>query len=74
MHSQHPSEGVAVYVAALRGLAVACSFGSLSDDMIGDQLVEKTCEPQIQDHLLLEPDLKLKDAVMIATQVEQVIK
>lgn len=72
--SQRSGKGGTNYVAALRGLTETCGFGSLTKDIICDQLIEKTCMPQIRDHLLLEADIKLEDAVVIATQVDQAVK
>ncbi|KAL7861715.1 hypothetical protein SRHO_G00131560 [Serrasalmus rhombeus] len=68
--SQRPGESVVQFVAALRGLLVHCDFGTLADDMIRDQLVEKTCNSRIRERLLLETDLTLQKAITIAGQME----
>ncbi|KAL7856478.1 hypothetical protein SRHO_G00153770 [Serrasalmus rhombeus] len=68
--SQRPGESVVQFVAAPRGLLVHCDFGTLADDMIRDQLVEKTCNSRIRERLLLETDLTLQKAITIAGQME----
>ncbi|KAL7879761.1 hypothetical protein SRHO_G00020150 [Serrasalmus rhombeus] len=68
--SQRPGESVVQFVAALRGLLVHCDVGTLADDMIRDQLVEKTCNSRIRERLLLETDLTLQKAITIAGQME----
>ncbi|KAL1476625.1 hypothetical protein MTO96_036377 [Rhipicephalus appendiculatus] len=40
--TQAPGETAAEYVTMLRSLVGACNFGDLADDMIRDQLIEKT--------------------------------
>lgn len=64
--AQRLSEPIVQYVAALRELLVNCEFGALTDDMIRDQIVEKTCTPRILERLLLETDLTLQKAITIA--------
>lgn len=46
-YAQQPGKSTVQYVAALRDLLVNCDFGILMDDMIRDQIVEKTCTPHI---------------------------
>ena len=45
--AQLPGESVRQYVFNLRTLAATCKFGDLTDEMIRDQLIEKTTLPQI---------------------------
>lgn len=71
--SQNVGESVVHYVAALRELAAKCDFKAMEDDMIRDQLVEKTNSARIRERLLLEDELKLKKAITIACQVESVV-
>ena len=67
-------EPVESYVAALRELAVTCNFGNLADEMIRDQLVEKTYSARIRERLLMEPNLTLQMAIQIVQRVETAVK
>ncbi len=71
--AQRFSEPIVQYVAALRELLVTCDFGALADDMIKDQIVEKTCTSRIRERLLLETDLTLQKAITIAGQIESAV-
>ncbi|KAL1277184.1 hypothetical protein QQF64_023857 [Cirrhinus molitorella] len=66
-------EPIVQYVPALRELLVNCDFGALADDMIRDQIVEKTCTPRIRKRLLLETDLTLQKVITIAGQIESAV-
>uniref|UniRef100_A0A8C1RTY5 Uncharacterized protein n=1 Tax=Cyprinus carpio TaxID=7962 RepID=A0A8C1RTY5_CYPCA len=68
--SQRAGETTDQYVAALRELAATCEFGAMEDEMIRDQLVEKTNSSRIRERLLLEVPLDLKKAVTVARQIE----
>lgn len=73
--AQHDGESISDYVMALRELATTCNFGTFHDEMIRDQLVEKTCVPRIRERLLMEEDsLTLADAMKIAGRIEAAIK
>lgn len=61
------------YVAALKELAATCEFGAMEEEMIRNQLVEKTNSNRIRERLLLEVDLTLKKAVTIASQIETAV-
>ena len=67
--AQLPSETVDQYITTLRELASTCSFGNFEDDMIRDQLVEKTNSTRIQQRLLMEVK-PLKDCISLAKQIE----
>lgn len=68
---QRAGESISQYVADLRGLAKPCCFGTLSDEMIRDQLIEKTNNTLVRERLLLEDDdLTLEKAVILASQIE----
>uniref|UniRef100_A0A8C1GVZ8 Uncharacterized protein n=1 Tax=Cyprinus carpio TaxID=7962 RepID=A0A8C1GVZ8_CYPCA len=71
--AQRLGEPIMQYVAALLELLVNCEFGALADDMMRDQIVEKTCSPRIRECLLLETDLTLQKAVTIAGQIESAV-
>ncbi|XP_050037928.1 uncharacterized protein [Dermacentor andersoni] len=68
---QQPGESVQEYVAALRALAVACSYVSL-EDSLRDQFVEGVASQHLRERLLLEGStLSFPRAVALASQVEQ---
>lgn len=54
-------------------LCVNCEFGAFAEDMIRDQIVEKTCTPCKQECLLLETGLTLQKAITIAGQIESAV-
>ena len=58
-HAQCPSETAKDYIAALRELAVTCYFTAMRDEMIRDQLVEKTISEKICEKLSMEEKLTL---------------
>lgn len=58
------------WVTALRKLAATAEYGALTDEFIRDQVVEKTTNPGIRRRLLLEDDLTLKKALVIAETIE----
>ncbi|XP_054873664.1 uncharacterized protein LOC129350628 [Amphiprion ocellaris] len=62
------------YVAALRDLAAPCGFGMMEGEMIRDQLISNAYLSAVRDKLLLEDDLTLDSALIIATQVEAAVK
>ena len=72
---QHSGESLIEYVATLKALASGCNFGALSDEMIRDQLIEKTNCQRIRERLLMESDdLTLQKAMQIACQVESAMQ
>ncbi|CAN7942399.1 unnamed protein product [Ixodes hexagonus] len=72
--AQLTRETVGEYVTALRSLAKTCKFEALTEDLICDQLVEKTNTKEVRERLLLEPKLTLDAALVIAMQVEQALR
>ncbi|XP_062500927.1 uncharacterized protein LOC134178140 [Corticium candelabrum] len=69
---QHQGESVKQYVFALRQLAATCKFGPLHDEMIRDQLIEKTVCGKVRDRLLEEDeDLTLDKAIVLASRMEE---
>ncbi|XP_064475837.1 uncharacterized protein K02A2.6-like [Ornithodoros turicata] len=70
--SQLPDESIEEYVTALRGLAITCNYGTMLDETLRDQLVDKALLPQVRERLLLEGStLTLERATQIASHVEQ---
>ncbi|PIK48057.1 hypothetical protein BSL78_15069 [Apostichopus japonicus] len=72
--AQLPGESVDNYIASLRQLTKYCEFNVFTDEMIRDQLVEKTTSSRIQERLLLEKDLTLGKAIDIARHVERAVR
>ncbi|XP_077862849.1 uncharacterized protein LOC144344984 [Saccoglossus kowalevskii] len=71
---QRPGESISSYVATLNEHAAKCNFGTLTDEMIRDQLIEKTHTPRIRERLLMEPDtLTLHKATTLAEQIENAL-
>ena len=58
------------FVGALRMLAASCQYGAFEEDMIRDQLVEKTNNKKVQESLLSNTDLTLSKALDIASRIE----
>ncbi|KAJ8048227.1 hypothetical protein HOLleu_00459 [Holothuria leucospilota] len=71
---QLPGEPIDTYIAALRELAKKCEFKSFTDEMIRDQLVEKTNSSRIRERLLIERDLPLTKAIELARHVEVALR
>ncbi|XP_033114101.1 uncharacterized protein K02A2.6-like [Anneissia japonica] len=72
--AQLPHESVDNYIAALRELASRCEFGTFENEMLRDQLVEKTNSSKIRTRLLTETDVKLDKAIKLARQCETAMK
>lgn len=57
----------------MRELVFSYEFDASTDKMICDQLVENVLSPGINERPLLETDLTLDRAVMIASQIESAV-
>ena len=68
---QEAQEPTAGYVAALRRLAVNCAFGSMSDDIIRDQVVEATVHPELRERFLRDRALTLDRVLEVAEAFER---
>ncbi|XP_061103089.1 uncharacterized protein LOC133131697 isoform X1 [Conger conger] len=73
LRRQNVGESILHYVAALRELVSTCELGTVADDMIRDQLVEKTNSSRIRESLLLESELTLQKAITLASHIETVL-
>ena len=71
--SQQAGETVAHYTSDLRELASTCDFNDFENEMIRDQLIEKTCVNKIRERLLLEPNIDLNNAIKRAEQIESAL-
>ncbi|MGH0132294.1 UNVERIFIED_CONTAM: hypothetical protein FKN15_059378 [Acipenser sinensis] len=68
--AQRPGESVRQFVSLLRELVKHCKFDAIQDELIRDQLTEKT-STQLRERLLLESDnLTLEKALAIGKQAE----
>ena len=66
-----PGESVREYVTALHEFVANCNFGQLSDELIRDQLIEKTNNSRVRERLLMEPDtLTLEKAITLTSRIE----
>ena len=72
--AQHSHECTADYVTVLRGLARKCNFGNMEDELIRDQVVEKTPHHSLRQRLLQELDLDLDKLLNIAASYEQSLR
>ncbi|KAL3189986.1 hypothetical protein MRX96_020320 [Rhipicephalus microplus] len=73
--TQLPGETTAASVTALGELALSCNFGEQTDDFIRDQLVAKTSNLALREHLLLKgTSLTLERALTISNSIEEATK
>ena len=66
--AQHAAESTETYITALRA---KCNFGTMYDEMLRDQLLEKTASTRIPERLPMEPSLTLETAVELSRQIEE---
>lgn len=71
--SQRPGETTDQFTAALKELVTTCQFRTMEEEMIQDQIVEKTNSTRIRERLVLEVPLTLTKALMIARQIETAV-
>lgn len=70
--SQRPGETTDQFAAALKELVTTCQFGTMEEEMIRDQIVEKTNSVCIRERLLLKV-VTLTRALTIARQIETAV-
>ncbi|KAJ1112696.1 hypothetical protein NDU88_000957 [Pleurodeles waltl] len=70
---QAEGESASNYVGALRLLAVSCDYKEFEEEMIRDQLVEKTNNKKVQEALLSTTNLTLQKALEIATRIKSTV-
>ena len=68
---QQPHESTADYAAVLHGLAKKCNFSTMEDELIRDQIVEKTPHNALRQRLLQEHDLTLQKLLSMAEAHER---
>ncbi|KAF0303468.1 Transposon Tf2-9 polyprotein [Amphibalanus amphitrite] len=71
---QQSHESTADYAAVLHGLAKKCNFGAMEDELIRDQIVEKTPHNALRQRLLQEHDLTLPKLLGMAESHEQALQ
>ena len=67
---QLPHETTEEYANVLRGLASRCKFGTLMEEMVRDQIIEKTKMPRLRERLLIESDLTLEKTLVLAATLQ----
>lgn len=72
--AQKTGETIDCHVASLRELSKTCDFGPMTDEMIQDQIIEKTATPRVRERLLMEKDLKLDGDIETAKCIENALK
>ena len=68
--AQRPGETVDIFATRLRSLVKTCEYGSIRDEMIRDQIVDKCLSHRLRCHLLREQGLTLESALTIARSME----
>ena len=68
--TQDPSETMDMYVTRLKRLAQTCDYGTLSDEMIRDQVLQKCYSTRLRRRLLREETLTLDVFLHIARALE----
>ena len=69
--NQQSHESTADYATVLHGLAKNCSFGAMEDELIRDQIEEKTPHHALRQRLLQEHDLTLQKLLSMAEAHER---
>jgi hypothetical protein len=68
--TQDPSETMDTYVTRLKRLVQTCDYGTLSNEMIRDQVLEKCYSTRLRPRLLREETLTLDVILRIARALE----
>ena len=68
--SQKPGEPIDVFVTRLRRLAKTCEYGTMQNDMIRDQMIDRCHSHRLRCSLLKAPNLTLETALSIARSME----
>ena len=67
---QRADESIDSYLTSLRELAKSCDFGTLEEEMIRDQIVEKCASKTLQQKLLQQEKLDLARTIKLARSEE----
>lgn len=68
--TQETGETIDNFVTRIKTVAKTCDYGTLFNDMIRDQVIDKCRSNQLRRRLLREPDLDLDKAMNIARASE----
>lgn len=68
--AQIPEESIDDFVASLRTLASTCNYREFKDEIIRDQLIERTSNKKGQEKLLSTKDPDLENALRLARSIE----
>ena len=68
--AQDPSETMNAYVTRLKRLVQTCDYGTLSDEMIRNQVLKKCHSTCLHHHLLCKETLTLENILCIAWPIE----
>ena len=71
---QNADEAIDAYLTSLRELVKTCEFGTLEDEMLRDQIVEKSYSEQLKQRLLAHEELDLAKTLRIARSNESAIR
>ena len=69
---QNVHETIDAYITSLRELVKTCEFGTLEDEMIRDQIVEKCYSERLKQRLLAEEELDLAKTLRIVRSAQSV--
>ena len=72
--AQKADESFDAYLTSLRELVKSCDFGTLEEEMIRDQIVEKCSSQTLKQKLLQQEDLNLAKTVRIARNAETAVQ
>ena len=72
--AQKTDESIDTYLTSLRELVKSCDLGTLEEEMIRDQIVEKCSSRTLKQKLLQQDDLDLTKTIKIARSVETAVQ
>ena len=68
--AQQPEESIDAYLTALRELAKSCAFAALEEEMIRDQIVERSHSKSLKQRLLQQESPDLQKTMKLARSEE----
>lgn len=68
--AQQPEESIDAYLTALRELAKSCAFTALEEEMIRDQIVERSHSKSLKQRLLQQESPDLQKTMKLARSEE----
>nr|CAD7587536.1 unnamed protein product [Timema genevievae] len=67
---QRPGESIVEYVAVLKEMANRCNFGTFTNRMLRDRLVQGVADETVQREMLSKNEMKLDEAISMAVSSE----